>query len=146
MDTGQTGAAIRQIRILRGLTQEEVAEQLGIGGTAYSHWETGRTELRLRDFVRLSLALRIPLGTLLLAVGAPLESSALPVGQWLDSGAPYEQPFETEGNTSRPLSETMRRPRVSRATDAPAHGRNGRFLLSTALLPSSTPRTLVLQP
>jgi len=42
MDTYITGAAIKQLREKRGMTQAELADQIGVSGKAVSKWETGR--------------------------------------------------------------------------------------------------------
>lgn len=38
------GERIRALRIARGLSQQELADQLGITKGAVMHWETGRTK------------------------------------------------------------------------------------------------------
>ena len=42
MDTYITGAAIKQLREKRGMTQAELADQIGVSSKAVSKWETGR--------------------------------------------------------------------------------------------------------
>lgn len=42
MNTYITGAAIRSIREAKGMTQEELAEKIGVTGKAVSKWETGK--------------------------------------------------------------------------------------------------------
>ena len=42
MDNYITGAAIKQLREKRGMTQAELADQIGVSGKAVSKWETGR--------------------------------------------------------------------------------------------------------
>ena len=41
MDQKKTGALIRALRLERGLTQRELAEQLHVSARAVSKWETG---------------------------------------------------------------------------------------------------------
>lgn len=41
MDQKKTGALIRVLRLERGLTQRELAEQLHVSARAVSKWETG---------------------------------------------------------------------------------------------------------
>ena len=41
MDQKKTGAFIKQKRIEAGLTQQEIAERLGVGNKTVSRWETG---------------------------------------------------------------------------------------------------------
>ena len=38
--------AIRRLRLERGLTQKEVAEELGMGGREFSRYERGDTKVR----------------------------------------------------------------------------------------------------
>ncbi|MDO4809520.1 MAG: helix-turn-helix transcriptional regulator, partial [Eubacteriales bacterium] len=42
MDQYVTGSAIRQLREKKKLTQEALAEKLGVSGKAVSRWETGK--------------------------------------------------------------------------------------------------------
>ena len=42
MNTYITGAAIRSIREAKAMTQEELAEKIGVTGKAVSKWETGK--------------------------------------------------------------------------------------------------------
>ena len=41
MDLEQTGRLIAQARKARGLTQQELAEKIGVTDKAVSRWETG---------------------------------------------------------------------------------------------------------
>ena len=41
MDQIKTGQLIRQLRREKGLTQEQLAEQLGVSRRSVSRWETG---------------------------------------------------------------------------------------------------------
>jgi transcriptional regulator with XRE-family HTH domain len=75
------------------LDQREVGARLGITPQAYSHWENGRTELRVSDLVRLSYALGVPLGTLMRFLDLPIEDRVLTQGQWEDSGRPEPPPL-----------------------------------------------------
>lgn len=65
MDYYEIGQRIRRIRKARGLSQEELAEQVGISTTHMSHIETGNTKLSLPVFIRLAEALEIPTDDLL---------------------------------------------------------------------------------
>jgi transcriptional regulator with XRE-family HTH domain len=51
------GAALREARLHRLRTQEELGAALGVGRTAISHYETGRRELTVKDLIRLAQAL-----------------------------------------------------------------------------------------
>ena len=41
MDTYVTGAAVRQLRESRGMTQAELGEKIGVSSKTVSKWETG---------------------------------------------------------------------------------------------------------
>jgi transcriptional regulator with XRE-family HTH domain len=69
---------IRQIRLQKGLSQENMADMLGLSTTAYGDLERGRTELsvsRLENIVRL---LDVPLPELL-----GFESLSMSETEWL---------------------------------------------------------------
>ncbi|MGM9791503.1 MAG: helix-turn-helix domain-containing protein, partial [Candidatus Cryptobacteroides sp.] len=51
MDYYKIGQKIRKIRKAHGLSQEELAEKVGISTTHMSHIETGNTKLSLPVFV-----------------------------------------------------------------------------------------------
>lgn len=59
MDYYAIGQRIRKIRKARGLSQEELAEEVGISVTHMSHIETGNTKLSLPVFVELSSVLEV---------------------------------------------------------------------------------------
>lgn len=54
------GKAIRQTRVLRDLSIEELAELTGVTPGAISHWETGRYTPRPHHQVTLARALDVP--------------------------------------------------------------------------------------
>lgn len=90
------GNGLRRLRRMLDLEQKDVASRLEMTPQAYSHWENGRTELRVSDLVRLSyLGLRVPLGTLMRFMELPIEDRVLSPGQWVDSGAPAPAPSGT---------------------------------------------------
>lgn len=59
MDYFKIGQRIRAIRKARGLSQEKLAERIGISTTHMSHIETGNTKLSLPVFVSVSEALEV---------------------------------------------------------------------------------------
>lgn len=59
MDYYAIGQRIRKIRKARNLTQDELAEKVGISTTHMSHIETGNTKLSLPVFISLASALDI---------------------------------------------------------------------------------------
>ena len=65
MDYYEIGQRIRRIRKARKLSQEALAEKVGISTTHMSHIETGNTKLSLPVFVDLALTLEIQTDSLL---------------------------------------------------------------------------------
>lgn len=65
MDYYAIGQRIRKIRKSRNLSQEELAEKVGISTTHMSHIETGNTKLSLPVFAHLAAALEVPADDLL---------------------------------------------------------------------------------
>lgn len=59
MDYYAIGQRIRKVRKARSLSQEELAEKIGISTTHMSHIETGNTKMSLPTFAALALALEI---------------------------------------------------------------------------------------
>lgn len=59
MDYYAIGQRIRKIRKARGLSQEKLAEQVGISTTHMSHIETANTKMSLSTFVELASALEV---------------------------------------------------------------------------------------
>lgn len=59
MDYYQIGQRIRKYRKAHGMSQEQLAERIGISVTHMSHIETGNTKLSLPVFVEISQALGI---------------------------------------------------------------------------------------
>ncbi|WP_221394304.1 helix-turn-helix domain-containing protein [Dyadobacter sp. NIV53] len=69
---------IRQIRLRKGLSQENMADMLGLSTTAYGDLERGRTELSFSRLENISKLLDMPLPELL-----GFESTALSETEWL---------------------------------------------------------------
>lgn len=65
MDYYKIGQRIRKVRKAQGLSQEQLAERVGISVTHMSHIETGNTKLSLAVFVRLARSLDIQTDDLL---------------------------------------------------------------------------------
>lgn len=65
MDYYKIGERIRKYRKDRNMSQEELAEQVGISVTHMSHIETGNTKLSLPVFVDIANVLQIQTDSLL---------------------------------------------------------------------------------
>lgn len=65
MDYYEIGQRIRRIRKAHKLSQEELAERVGISTTHMSHIETGNTKLSLPVFVDIAEALDVQTDSLL---------------------------------------------------------------------------------
>jgi transcriptional regulator with XRE-family HTH domain len=50
---------IRAIRKAKGISQDQLAEKIGIGLKAYNNWETGRTDLTLSMIQRIAKGLEV---------------------------------------------------------------------------------------
>lgn len=75
LDYYEIGQRIRYYRKEAGLSQEKLAEQIGISTTHMSHIETGNTKMSLAVLAELSMALQVSADRLLFA--KPRESAAL---------------------------------------------------------------------
>jgi len=58
------GVALRELRVQRGLSQEELAHRASLHPTWISHLESGRENPAWGTVRRLAVALEVPLGTL----------------------------------------------------------------------------------
>lgn len=65
MNYFEIGQRIRKYRKAQNLSQEELAEKVGISVTHMSHIETGNTKLSLPVFVKLSEILQVSTDSLL---------------------------------------------------------------------------------
>lgn len=65
MDYYAIGQRIRKYRRSLGLSQEELAEKVGISMTHMSHIETGNTKLSLPVFTEIALTLNVTTDSLL---------------------------------------------------------------------------------
>lgn len=77
MDYYKIGQKIRKIRKAHGLSQEELAENVGISTTHMSHIETGNTKLSLPVFVDIANALEVRTDDLLDNPSTATTSTAL---------------------------------------------------------------------
>lgn len=59
------GNHLRQLRIKKGYTQEQVAKALGINRTTYTKYETGVTQPSLEQLKKLSELFEVDYNTLL---------------------------------------------------------------------------------
>ena len=73
MDYFEIGQRIRTIRKARGLSQEQLAEMIGISTTHMSHIETANTKLSLPVFVDIAEVLEVQADELL--YDSPREST-----------------------------------------------------------------------
>lgn len=77
MNYYEIGQRIRKARKAHGISQEELAESVGISTTHMSHIETGNTKLSLPVLVKLSTALEVSTDSLLFDEGASSRSYTL---------------------------------------------------------------------
>lgn len=91
MDYFEIGKRIRRFRKACGISQEQLAEKIGISTTHMSHIETANTKLSLPVFIAITEALGVQADELLhdppLAEKAGLKREALEV---LDSCSPHD--------------------------------------------------------
>lgn len=66
MDAKKLGAQIRMVRIDQGLTQAELAEQVGLALKYYSNLEAGHKNMSFDTFIRIANTLHIDANTLLI--------------------------------------------------------------------------------
>lgn len=59
MDYYAIGQRIRKIRKARGLSQEKLAEKVGISTTHMSHIETANTKMSLSTFIEIATVLEV---------------------------------------------------------------------------------------
>ena len=77
MDYYEIGQRIRKIRKARGLSQEQLAEKVGISTTHMSHIETANTKLSLPVFVAIAQVLEVQTDALLYDTPPSSVSTAL---------------------------------------------------------------------
>lgn len=59
------GKNIRMVRQMKGLTQEELGEFLGVKKSAISRWESGERKITLENLQNISKVMNVPLRTFL---------------------------------------------------------------------------------
>lgn len=85
MDYFKIGQRIRKYRKAYGLSQEQLAEQIGISVTHMSHIETGNTKLSLPVFVDIARALEVHTDDLLCESLSERKTSLNELADVLDS-------------------------------------------------------------
>lgn len=74
LDYGKMGTRIRQVRKIKGWSQEELAKSCGISMSFLGHIERGTRIMSLETFVRLCSALDVAADELLWGVAHPSET------------------------------------------------------------------------
>ena len=89
---------IKECRVERGLSQQRLADLVGVHQTAVSQWEKGRTAPDKQSLLRLSAALGVSADRLL---GADGGERGIPVLGYVRAGAPNEASQQVLGYESR---------------------------------------------
>ena len=85
------GQKIRKFRNAQNLSQERLAEKIGISTVHMSHIETGNTKLSLAVFVNIATALQVSADDLLFSAPANQKSVAFnELSEVLDACSPQE--------------------------------------------------------
>lgn len=90
MDYYQIGQQIRRYRKAHGLSQEQLAESIGISVTHMSHIETGNTKLSLPVLVDLAEVLQVHTDDLLLRDTVDRRTSLHELSDILDGCSPQQ--------------------------------------------------------
>lgn len=90
MNYYKIGQKIRKYRKYCGLSQEQLAEQIGISVTHMSHIETGNTKLSLPVLVDLANALEVSVNDLLNERPTDREATLNELAALLDSCTPQQ--------------------------------------------------------
>lgn len=77
MNYYEIGQRIRKARKAQNISQEELAERVGISTTHMSHIETGNTKLSLPVLVNISTSLEVSTDSLLFEESKPSRSNLL---------------------------------------------------------------------
>lgn len=57
------GSRIKQVRLDRGLTQQDVAEQMGVSRVYYSQWESNDRRISAEQLIQFAKIFKVPLDT-----------------------------------------------------------------------------------
>ncbi|WP_317394695.1 helix-turn-helix transcriptional regulator [Faecalicoccus pleomorphus] len=55
---------IRRVRLRKGITQNQIAEKIGISQPTYAQWENGKRKPKLETLKKIADALEVPVSTL----------------------------------------------------------------------------------
>jgi len=80
-DRNEFGARLHALRLRAGLSQQQVAEQLGLTQRAYSHWERYSVALRPDQLQQLAALFQVSVDELLGETGKKKRASAGPTGR-----------------------------------------------------------------
>lgn len=105
------GAALRAARLRRGLTQHQLAQQLGVaGGERVSRWELGATRPRAATIARLAVLLDVGVDELVPAGGVDSGLRALRTRTGLTAAELAEAAHVSISSVQRWESGEARRP------------------------------------
>lgn len=90
MNYYKIGQRIRKLRKAQGLSQEQLAERIGISVTHMSHIETGNTKLSLPVFMRIADELGVPTDDLLHDPSASQDASIHEIDELLAHCSPQQ--------------------------------------------------------
>lgn len=90
MDYYKIGQKIRKYRKAHGLSQEQLAEQIGISVTHMSHIETGNTKLSLPVFVDIARVLEVQTDDLLYDFLSERKASFNELAETLENCTPQQ--------------------------------------------------------
>ena len=85
----ETNDILRSLRVQKGLSQDELAEQVFVTRQAVSRWENGETTPNTETLKQLSKVLDVSINTLL---GAPRQLICQCCGMPLDDGTTSKEP------------------------------------------------------
>ena len=107
MDYYQIGQAIRKYRRAGGLSQDELAERVGISTTHMSHIETGNTKLSLPVLAALAQELGVQTDSILFAQPAQKSQTLAELQELADTCSPQQLAIILE--TARAVKAALER-------------------------------------